>query len=76
MTITRTEGRSAQRFDQAEEIAPEVAVAAPPAGLKPPLPTSVAEPGRISVDAEEPEPMGARTDWMTRFAWAKTVGGW
>jgi hypothetical protein len=77
MTITSTEERSAQQFDQSEQIAPAVAGAAPPAGLEPAPPSmSVADSGGISVEAEEPEPVGAGTDWMTRFAWAKTVGGW
>jgi len=77
MTITSTEERSAQQFEQAEESAPAVAVAAPPAGLEPPVTTtSVADSGRISAETEEPEPVGAGTDWRTRFAWAKTVGGW
>ena len=76
MTITRTEERLAQ-LDQAAEIAPEVAVAAPPAALEPPPPTaSAADSGWISVEVEEPEPERGRTDWMTRFAWAKTAGGW
>ena len=76
MTITSTEERSAQQFDQPEQIAPAVAMA-PPAGLEPAPPsTFVAHSGGISTEAEEPEPVGAGTDWTTRFAWAKTVGGW
>jgi hypothetical protein len=74
MTITSTEERSARQFGQPEQIAP---AAAAPAGLGPAPPsTSVARSGGISVEAEEPEPVRAGTDWMTRFAWAKTVGGW
>ncbi|HLL61611.1 MAG TPA: hypothetical protein VK401_01085 [Propionibacteriaceae bacterium] len=77
MTIVSTKERPAQQPNPAEELGPEVAVAAPPAGGEPPLPTtSVADSGRIAVEAEEPEPVGARTEWMTRFAWARTVGGW
>ena len=76
MTITSTEERSAQ-LDQAEEVAPEVAVVAPPAGPGPaPLTMSAADSGWISSEEEEPEPARARTDWMTRFAWAKAIGGW
>ena len=77
MTITSTEKRSAQRFDHVEEIAPNLAAASPPAGFNPPLATtSVADSARIPVEAEEPEQRGSRTDWMTLFARAKTLGGW
>ncbi len=28
------------------------------------------------VEVEDAESPGVRPDWMTRFAWAKAVGGW
>jgi hypothetical protein len=75
MTITGTEERPA-RLEEAERLQREAVVAAP-IGTDPPSPATVAtEPPLTWVEVEEAEPSRARTDWTTRFAWAKTVGGW
>jgi hypothetical protein len=70
MTITSTEERLAPS-DELEPIATEPGAAQPvePGRL-------VIHPPQIGVDVEEAEEPGARTDWTTRFAWAKTLGGW
>jgi hypothetical protein len=75
MTIS-TEERPAA-LEQAERRPPAVGRAAPPTRTdEPPPRPSAVDPRWTWVEVEEVDPPGARTDWMTRFAWAKTVGGW
>jgi len=39
-------------------------------------PAAVARQPWAWVEVEEVDPPAAPTGWMTRFAWAKTAGGW
>ncbi len=71
MTITSTE----ERLAPSEELEP---IDAPPGAAQPPV-----KPGRLVIhtpgsesDTEEAGSPGAPIDWTTRFAWAKTLGGW
>ena len=76
MTITRTEERPAHR-EESEWIPPDAASAAPPVQTGSPPRVAVAtQPPQTWTEVEEEEPPRPRTDWTTRFAWAKTVGGW
>jgi hypothetical protein len=70
ITITSTEQRPAQ-LEPPGEVPGLPADPGPP-----PSAVSAAEPRQTWVDEEEPEPSGVRPDWTTRFAWAKTLGGW
>jgi hypothetical protein len=76
MTITSTEERSFG-LEEAEPTPPDDAVVAPPPSVDSPPPTADAtDPGEGWGDVEEAEPSRAPSTWMTRFAWAKTLGGW
>ena len=76
MTISSTGERLAYR-EEAERIRPEASVAAPAVRTdSPPSVTAPAEPPWTWLEVEEAEPPAAPTDWTTRFAWAKTMGGW
>lgn len=71
MTITSTEERLAQR-KESEPVAVEAVAADLPVDPG----RSVTHPPRIWVDAEEAGTPDDPTDWTTRFALAKTLGGW
>ena len=76
MTITGTEERPAH-LEESEWIPPSAALAAPSVRTDSRPKAAVAnEPPWSWIEAEEAEPSRSRTDWTTRFAWAKTVGGW
>ena len=75
MTITSTEERLAH--PEAADSIESQALPAPPIFSDSPAPSGlvVHEPWTW-IDAEEGETPRHRTDWVTRFAWAKTAGAW
>ena len=76
MTITSTEERST-RLEQPEGGRPETVVQPPAVGPDPPPTTPAGRPAwRWSAADEDAATPAERPDWLTRFAAAKTLGGW
>ena len=76
MTIISTE-QPAVGLEEAKPTPLAVAVVAPPPSVEPPPPTRTAtDPGEGWGDVDAAEPSRTPSNWLTRFAWAKTLGGW